>query len=186
MTHVCTNISKLSCNEIHHKINRSYWYWNHCKQRVLGKLNVVNFNCLKLHDIDAYDHDTWNNNQLIETHYLFASDANIGEARRSPTMKADDKTPSSKLFKLKSPLYTRIQTSAQVGEQKFIGKNTHREHSKSVTNKQNHEKHNLFQIKLMIVFCKFPNSVNWTAAVDTGQTLIQKQVSLSSQFSGSP
>jgi len=38
-------------------------------------------------------------------HYLFAREANIGEATRSPTIKADDRTPSSKLFKLKSPLY---------------------------------------------------------------------------------
>lgn len=36
--------------------------------------------------------------------YLFADDANIGDAIRSPTMNADDKTPSSKLSKLKSPL----------------------------------------------------------------------------------
>lgn len=36
--------------------------------------------------------------------YLFANEANIGEATRSPTMKADDITPSSKLFNLNSPL----------------------------------------------------------------------------------
>jgi hypothetical protein len=34
---------------------------------------------------------------------LLAKEANIGEATRSPTMKADDRTPSSKLLKLKSP-----------------------------------------------------------------------------------
>jgi len=39
--------------------------------------------------------------------YLFAREANIGEATRSPTIKAEDKTPSSKLFKLKSPLHKR-------------------------------------------------------------------------------
>lgn len=38
-------------------------------------------------------------------HYLFVRDANIGEARRSPTIKADDRIPSSKLFKSKSPLH---------------------------------------------------------------------------------
>jgi len=36
--------------------------------------------------------------------HLLAKEANIGEATRSPTMKADDRTPSSKLLKLKSPL----------------------------------------------------------------------------------
>lgn len=40
----------------------------------------------------------------LEAHYLFANDANIGQATRSPTMKAEDKTPSSKSFRLKSPL----------------------------------------------------------------------------------
>jgi hypothetical protein len=39
-------------------------------------------------------------------YYLFANDANIGEATRSPTIKADDRTPSSKLLKLNSPLHT--------------------------------------------------------------------------------
>lgn len=41
------------------------------------------------------------------SNYLLAREANIGEATRSPTIKADDKTPSSKLFKLKSPLHTK-------------------------------------------------------------------------------
>lgn len=36
--------------------------------------------------------------------HLFAKDANIGEATRSPTINAEDRTPSWKLFKLKSPL----------------------------------------------------------------------------------
>jgi hypothetical protein len=35
--------------------------------------------------------------------WLFAKEANIGEAIRSPTINADDKTPSWKLFKLKAP-----------------------------------------------------------------------------------
>jgi len=43
------------------------------------------------------------------SNYLLARDANIGEATRSPTIKADDKTPSSKLFNLKSPLHTSRQ-----------------------------------------------------------------------------
>jgi hypothetical protein len=41
----------------------------------------------------------------INSQYLFDRDANIGEAIRSPTIKADDRTPSSKLFNLKSPLH---------------------------------------------------------------------------------
>lgn len=36
--------------------------------------------------------------------YLFAKDANIGEDKRSPTINADDRRPSLKLFKSKSPL----------------------------------------------------------------------------------
>jgi hypothetical protein len=40
---------------------------------------------------------------------LLAREANIGQATRSLTIKADDKIPSSKLFKLKSPLHTRSQ-----------------------------------------------------------------------------
>jgi hypothetical protein len=43
------------------------------------------------------------------SNYLLARDANIGQATRSPTRKADDKIPSSKLFKLKSPLHIRRQ-----------------------------------------------------------------------------
>jgi hypothetical protein len=39
-------------------------------------------------------------------YYLFANDANMGEATRSPTIKADDRTPSSKLLKWNSPLHT--------------------------------------------------------------------------------
>lgn len=38
-------------------------------------------------------------------HDLCAKDANIGDATRSPTMNADDITPSSKLVKSKSPLH---------------------------------------------------------------------------------
>lgn len=34
-----------------------------------------------------------------------AADANIGDATRSPTIKADDTTPSSKLLRLKVPLH---------------------------------------------------------------------------------
>lgn len=41
--------------------------------------------------------------------YLLARDTNIGEAMRSPTIKSDDKTPSSKLFNLKSHLQTTRQ-----------------------------------------------------------------------------
>jgi len=44
----------------------------------------------------------------LEAHYLFANDANIGQATRSPTMKAEDKTPSSKLLRLKSPLWKQM------------------------------------------------------------------------------
>lgn len=40
----------------------------------------------------------------IESVHLFAKEANIGEATSSPTMKADERTPSWKLFKLNSPL----------------------------------------------------------------------------------
>jgi hypothetical protein len=36
---------------------------------------------------------------------IFANDANMGEAINNPTINADDSTPSSKLFRLKSPLY---------------------------------------------------------------------------------
>ena len=45
-------------------------------------------------------------NATTEVIHLFANDANMGEATRSPTMNADDKTPSWKLLKLKSPLQT--------------------------------------------------------------------------------
>lgn len=37
-------------------------------------------------------------------YYLFVRAANIGEDTRSPTINADDKTPSSKLLNLKFPL----------------------------------------------------------------------------------
>lgn len=60
-----------------------------------------------------YYQKLWNirrrvSNDIIEGIHLFAKDANIGEATRSPTMNADDKTPSWKLLKLKSPLQATI------------------------------------------------------------------------------
>lgn len=44
--------------------------------------------------------------------YLLASEANIGDATKSPTIKAEDRIPSSKLFKLNSPL--QIKQSYEV------------------------------------------------------------------------
>ena len=49
-------------------------------------------------------HDELSNSWTIEGVHLFDKDANIGEATRSPTINAEDRTPSWKLFKLKSPL----------------------------------------------------------------------------------
>jgi len=49
-----------------------------------------------------------------EAIHLLAREANIGEAIRSPTINADDRTPSWKLFKLKSPLkygYNKMTTT---------------------------------------------------------------------------
>lgn len=60
--------------------------------------------------------------------YLFARDANIGEAIRSPTINADDSMPSWKLFKLKSPLketplckpnYTRLGSEKKIVRHKL-------------------------------------------------------------------
>lgn len=48
-----------------------------------------------------------------EGNYLFANDANIGEATSSPTMKADDRKPSSKLFKLNSPLQVKMKKTVK-------------------------------------------------------------------------
>lgn len=52
---------------------------------------------------------TGKDNELQEGAYLLASDANIGEATRRPTINADDRTPSWKLFKLKSPLQAMVK-----------------------------------------------------------------------------
>lgn len=52
---------------------------------------------------------TSQDNELQEGAYLLASDANIGEAARRPTINADDRTPSWKLFKLKSPLQAMVK-----------------------------------------------------------------------------
>lgn len=46
----------------------------------------------------------------IKDVHLFAKEANIGEATRSPTINAEDRTPSSKLFKSKSPLQATFYT----------------------------------------------------------------------------
>lgn len=48
---------------------------------------------------------------IAEVYYLFANVANTGEEMRSPTMNADDRTPSSKLLKSKSPLHVKRNLS---------------------------------------------------------------------------
>lgn len=45
--------------------------------------------------------------------HLFANEAKIGDAIRSPTINEDDNTPSSKLLRLKCPLEEATFTSKQ-------------------------------------------------------------------------